>query len=399
MNWNLKYRPNSLKEVVNQEEAIEKLKDFVLNFKEQDKNAIILYGPAGSGKTASVYALAEQYDLELVEMNASDKRTKSVVKEIVGKAANFGSIYGKKKVILVDEADGISGRADRGGLAELKRAIKDSKAPMILTANDLYRSGFKKVRQVCEKAEFGELGIRDTMRRLKYICKQEAVKYESKVLREIAHQAQGDLRAAINNLELIAQNKDKIEMKDLSVIGYREERQNIFSSLGRIFKKKDPIRALKAFDNIDKDLDECMLWVSENVVREYENPEELAKAYNYLSRADIFKGRIRRWQHWRFLVYQNALMTAGVSLAKEKEHGGWTRYQSPTKIKKLRKTKWDRYRRDELASRLSDVLHTSPPIIKHEYLPFLRILKEHNKETYKKIKEELEISKSDEKVM
>lgn len=399
MNWNIKYRPKSLGEVVNQEEGIEKLKDFVLNFKKQDKNAIILYGPAGSGKTASIYALANQYDLELVEMNASDKRTKSVVKEIVGMAANFGSIYGKKKVILIDEADGISGRADRGGLAELKRAIKDSKTPIVLTANDLYGSGFKKIRQVCEKAEFDELGIRDIKRRLKHICKKEGVEYNNKVIRELAHQAQGDLRAAINNLELIAREKNKIEVQDLSVIGYREERQDIFSSLGRIFKKRDPKRALRAFDNVDKSMDEALLWISENVVKEYKKPEELAKAYDRLSRADVFKGRIRRWQHWRFLVYQNALMTAGVALAKEKPQGGWTRYSSPTKIRKMGKTKWDRYRRDELASRLGKRLHTSPSIVRKEYFPLLNVLKDHQEKTYQALKEKLEISKSEEKVM
>ncbi len=48
-----------------------------------------------------------------------------------------------------------------------------------------------------------------------------------------------------------------------------------------------------------------------------------------LSRADIFQRRIKRWQHWRFLVYVNALMTAGIALSKETDKNRFVAGISP----------------------------------------------------------------------
>ena len=70
---------------------------------------------------------------------------------------------------------------------------------------------------------------------------------------------------------------------------------------------------------VKEDLDESFLWLEENLPKEYEG-KDLERAFDCLSRADVFKGRIRRWQHWRFLVYINDLMTAGIALSKDEKY-------------------------------------------------------------------------------
>ncbi len=54
-----------------------------------------------------------------------------------------------------------------------------------------------------------------------------------------------------------------------------------------------------------------------------------------MSRADVFKGRIHRQQFWRFLVYQNILLSYGVSTGKKNPKGGFTSYSKPSRILKI----------------------------------------------------------------
>ena len=81
-------------------------------------------------------------------------------------------------------------------------------------------------------------------------------------------------------------------------------------------------------------IDEIMLWVEENIPAEYQGAE-LAKAIDALSKVDIFKRRIYRQQYWRFLVYENALLSYGVSSAKKNVKTGFTSYRKPTRILKM----------------------------------------------------------------
>ena len=63
--------------------------------------------------------------------------------------------------------------------------------------------------------------------------------------------------------------------------------------------------------------------------------KELAKAYDALSRVDIFKRRIYKQQYWRFLVYENALLGYGIASSKKGIKTGFTSYKRPTRILKI----------------------------------------------------------------
>jgi len=88
------------------------------------------------------------------------------------------------------------------------------------------------------------------------------------------------------------------------------------------------------FDEVNMDIDEIFLWVEENIPMEYKG-EELAKAFDALAKADVFKGRIYRQQHWRFMVYEYFFLGAGVAGAKKFNKTGWTTYRKPTRILKI----------------------------------------------------------------
>ena len=124
--FTIKYKPKKTDEIIGQDIAIKKLKNFVVNFKKQRKNAALIYGPSGVGKTISVHALANELDLEILEVNASDVRNAEQINSLIGSAVGQMSLFSKGKIILVDEIDGLSGTKDRGGLQAIIRLIEKS---------------------------------------------------------------------------------------------------------------------------------------------------------------------------------------------------------------------------------------------------------------------------------
>ena len=80
--------------------------------------------------------------------------------------------------------------------------------------------------------------------------------------------------------------------------------------------------------------EEILLWIDENIPFEYYG-KALAKAYNNLSVADVFSGRIYRQQYWRFLFYQNFFMSAGVSSATKLKNNKFINYKKPSRILKI----------------------------------------------------------------
>ena len=75
--WTEKYRPDTLKQVLGNGKAIEELRAWAASWEKGAPitGAVILYGPAGTGKTSAALALAREFDWDYIEMNASDART------------------------------------------------------------------------------------------------------------------------------------------------------------------------------------------------------------------------------------------------------------------------------------------------------------------------------------
>ena len=76
-----KYRPKNFNEIKGQEFAIVKLRTFfnAFNRKISKKKAILLHGPGGTGKTTLAHVLANEYDYEIFELNASDLRNRRLL--------------------------------------------------------------------------------------------------------------------------------------------------------------------------------------------------------------------------------------------------------------------------------------------------------------------------------
>ncbi len=379
--WIEKYRPRSLKEFVNQKEALEKFLNWIKNWKPGSK-ALLFYGPPGSGKTALIQAFAQEKNFDFVEMNASDFRSKSQIEEVFGKSMTQKSLFRKSKIFLIDEIDGIAGREDLGGVSAVIKIIKESNYPCVLTANNPYDPKLRTLRESCILVQFKKIHVFDIEKRLEAISKKEGIIIEKEVLRNLAKRAEGDLRAAINDLETVARGRKKVTFEDLEVLGYREREQNIFDTLKIIFKTQSALPAKLAVANIDKDPEELFWWIENNITKEYEKPEEIAKAFDFLSKADLFRQKINITQNWRFRAYMIDLMTAGVALSKKEMYRKFTKYEYPKRLAILGSTKELRKEEKELFLKLSQFLHCSTRKVKLEYLPYLKIISKGNVEKF-----------------
>ena len=304
--WVIKYRPRTLEEFVDQEEA---RKTFIAWYEQwkagrPEKKAVLLHGPAGTGKSSFVQAFANSYNLELYEMNASDYRRKSDIDRLVRVAASTGSLSGRGKLIFLDEVDGLNPKSDEGGVEAILQLIEVSKHPVVMAANDAYSPNIRSLRDVSLLIEFKRLRETAIVQALSRICEKEGIHCEQDGLKEIARRSEGDLRSAINDLQAIAEAYGRVTLELAKALSaYRNREYAPFEALRRIFNAKYIFQARDAISSANIDYDTLKIWINEHIPTYYDTPEEVSRAYEALSRADVYLGRIIKSGSWDLLAY------------------------------------------------------------------------------------------------
>tara|TARA_Y100000034_G_scaffold104574_1_gene131204 strand:+ start:448 stop:1629 length:1182 start_codon:yes stop_codon:yes gene_type:complete len=365
-----KYRPRSYKEIIGQTEAIKEIELFIRNFPyPRSKKALILHGPAGTGKTTIVHALAKEHDLDIFELNSSDLRNRLKLEEVLKPASKQQSLFKRGKILLMDEVDGVTG-SDRGGVAELIRILQKSAHPIIMTGNDIWQSKFSPLRQKCKLVELKPLPTETIVSILNKVIKLENITENSHFLRQIALKSQGDVRAALNDLQTYSTHSSD----ELDFLSERNKQDSIFNLLKKLFQNRND--NLRLFDETKMSLDEILLWIEENIPKEY-NGKELALAYQALSNADKFRGRIYRKQFWRFLVYQNIFQSAGISYAKESEKSGFAKYERPKRILKIWLNNQKTAKKKTIAQKYAKFVHCSTKRAMRDF-PTIKLIVKNN---------------------
>lgn len=353
------YRPQELSQISGQPKALKELVAWFNTWPEQ-KKAAILYGRAGVGKTSAVLALAREFDADVVELNASDQRNKDVIERIVGNAATSSTLDGSKKIIVLDEADNIYGKADYGGNQALSRIISKTQNPIVLIANEYWEIP-QGIRRKAKMIEFRTLLPASIKKVLKRIAQKEDLDVSEATLQKIAKNANGDLRAALNDLESLTGDE---------YYNPRDTEVSIFKGLSSVFREHSA-DVREEFWNINQQPRESLLWIAENMPLVYETAD-CARGYYYLSRADIFLGRAFRRQYYKLWGYAMDLMTSGVSVARQGKYH-FQRFRSPSYFKALARSRKDRNMRNAIHSKISEKCHCSTAEAK-EYVIMMQAL-------------------------
>ncbi len=343
-----KYRIEKYSDILGQEKAVEELKVFLREFPK--KKAAILYGPAGTGKTSLALAAAKENSLEVLELNASDLRNRTKLAEVLKPATLQQSLFRKGKILLMDEVDGVTG-TDIGGIPELLRILETTKYPIIMTCNDVWQSKLSSLRAQCKLIEMKALPLSTIAILLKNIADKEGIRREPLFFTQLAIKSQGDLRAGINDLQSYAYEPLTIDVSEK-----RDVEDTIFNILRKVFKERKDF--LELYDSTRMSLDEILLWLEENIPKEYQGIA-LARAYDALGKADVFRGRIYRNQSWRFLVYQNIFQSAGVSYAKDFPLSGFTKYDPPKRVLKIWMNNQKIEKKKSIAKKYARLVHCS----------------------------------------
>ncbi|RLI87954.1 MAG: replication factor C large subunit [Candidatus Altiarchaeales archaeon] len=352
--WVNKHKPKKLEEIVGNKKVIEGLRRY--NW----EKPLLLHGPTGVGKTTLVEALANELNFDLVEINDSNiENSRGIVQS--------HSLFGNRKLVFIDNVDRIH------DIRTVTKILKESRNPLILITSDFKSKRLATVKKLCQKVQMKRPTSASIIKLLRDICEKEGIEVRGKILKWIAENASGDVRAAINDLETVAKGKNSIGEEDMGLIEERDRISDIYKALSTILIKKDIQEAIKSTYDLDEQPQDILLWIDENLPNVVRGKNELNQAYKYLSRADIFLGRITDRQYWGFLRYANSLMTAGVNVSKG-DKVNFAMYRFPFYIIRMSQTKKERNLKKNIGSKLSGEFHCSSKTIANEYIPLLRTL-------------------------
>ena len=210
--WTEKYRPKNLDEVVGQKHVTERLKAYVSS---NNMPHLLLTGPAGTGKTTCSLALAkemfgDEWKGNFIELNASDERGIDVVRGKIKEFARTAPLGSAEfKIIFMDEADALTSDAQ----AALRRTMeKFSKICRLILSCNYYSKIIDPIQSRCAVFRFKPLSREDVSEYLNKIVTNEGIKIDDDAMEALVHVARGDMRRAVNSLQVAAAQSERIDV-------------------------------------------------------------------------------------------------------------------------------------------------------------------------------------------
>ncbi|MCL5803623.1 MAG: replication factor C large subunit [Candidatus Thermoplasmatota archaeon] len=412
MSWADRYRPKSVSELIISTSSLEKISQWLDQWKEGVplKKSLVLYGPPGVGKTSAALAIAHDLGYPLVEMNASDQRNRDSMKSIALMAALYQDIFanfgteGQKKIILIDEADSIfEGRSsetggDSGGLSELLKVIQRTKNPIILTMNNYYEFRRKSVGKIILDSstaiEFVPYRRRNDTdyknfklklnRKIYEILQTENVKMDQRFVTEIIEKNGSDIRSILNDIESLRDGSGS------SGVSMRDSQTSIYNVMQDTFRSGDYSKIMRDMYDKDFQTEDYLMWIDKNLPLECVNDMDLMESFDLISLADIFIGRVMKKQHYAFKGYAEEL-AAGVSFTIKDKNRHYVKYEFPSYIMQMSRLRERRNARKSLSLKTGKLTHMSARSAM-EYLWFYTIMDRHSGDFGKYLSEKLSLT-------
>jgi replication factor C small subunit len=234
--WAEKYRPKSLKEIINQKEIVERLNSFV---KTKNVPHCIFAGPPGTGKTTAALCLShdlygEGYREHLMELNASDERGIKIVRETVKTFARTRSIGEIPfKILILDEADNMTSDAQQALRRTMERFTETCRFIMIANYSGKI---IEPLQSRCAPFRFSYMSQEDQNRYLQRIIKEEKIDISDIGYEALFEVSGGDLRKATNTLQAAASVGKKITTDTIYSVTGRANPEDIKEMINTAMK-------------------------------------------------------------------------------------------------------------------------------------------------------------------
>lgn len=261
--WTTKYAPTSLNHICGNKGAVEKLDRWLTNWHKNAKGgfkspgpdgsgifrAAILHGPPGIGKTTAAHLVAEAHGYDVIESNASDTRSKSLLANGVGRRLNTTSLAGffnvngedavksqKNVCLIMDEVDGMSG-GDRGGVGQMAAICRTTKIPLILICNEKSLPKMRPFDRVTFDVPFRRPDANAIRARIMSICHREGLKVSAAVVDQLCQSTRSDIRQIINMLSTYARTEKTMDFDQSKGMSKQWEKHSVlrpFDIIGRL---------------------------------------------------------------------------------------------------------------------------------------------------------------------
>ena len=227
--WIEKYRPKTLDEVVDQKETIDEIKALLKT--PATMPHFLFAGPPGTGKSTVALCIArklmgEGFRKLVLELNASDERGIAVVRERIKGFSQIiqytpsGVQFG---LVILDECDEMTKDAQTALRRIMETASRTCR--FILICN--YQSGIiEPIQSRCSVFRFRQLDETEAAIYLGRICEAEKIQADPKVLTRIIELSDGDLRRAVNFLQVMATSSEDGRVGLSNLKGFLPETQS-----------------------------------------------------------------------------------------------------------------------------------------------------------------------------
>jgi DNA polymerase-3 subunit gamma/tau len=262
------YRPSDFSEIAGQEHIVRTFQNALKNNK--IAHAYLFSGPRGTGKTSIAKIIAKAVNCEhaptenpcnecdickgiddntisdVIEIDAASNNGVDEIREIRDKVKYLPGVA-KYKVYIIDEVHMLSTGAFNALLKTLEEPPKH--VIFILATTEPHKIPAT-IHSRCQRFDFRGVSIKDMIKRMNIIIKEEQIDITKEAVRVIAENAEGGMRDAISLLDqLVSYTNQTITVNDIHAIRGSVSSEHLIEITEAIYHN-DAVKAIQIMDEL-----------------------------------------------------------------------------------------------------------------------------------------------------
>ena len=318
-----------ISDFVGNESSRKKIVEWLVKWSDGTK-PLLLVGPPGVGKTSFVHALSREFDIDLIELNASDTRNKNLLSQVISPIFSNSSLTGRNFLLFLDEIDGISNREDSGGLDFLVDLFKEPSIRVIMAANKT-NEAIKKISKVSKTVTFSPIPPRLSMLYLDKVLKLQNDSMDAEKKIAVVRNSFGDMRSLINATQVMkagyTTTKNPVLDIDIENMISQFFSAKTFDEALDIVQRADISYTDPRFGQSSEDRRKDVLAASfSSIVMSKIDIQTIAVLLDRLSELDVILGRSLAMRNWKILRYFSLILTKSLFYESRNKFIRYNRY-------------------------------------------------------------------------